>query len=116
RFLQYPTISVITPDTEAASVGAGTLTYRLTGSATPGTVVVITRDKQEQKSATVDSSGHWSLVVNLHSGRNQFDITATNADTNHSSVTITKYIDVPTATPTPSTPQVSVMSPTEGQT
>jgi cytoskeletal protein RodZ len=116
RFLQYPSVSVINPSTDSFTVGAGTTTYRLTGTATAGTEVFVSWDSQLPKSTTVDSTGHWAIVMTLHSGRNQFDITATNADTNHSSVTITRYIEVPLATPTPSTPQISVTSPREGDT
>lgn len=115
RFLQDPTVAVTNPNTEAFQASAGTTSYKLTGSATPGTVILITLNLKESVNSTVDASGRWSQVVSLQPGRNQFDITATNADTNRKSPTVTRYIDVPTATATPSTPQIYLATPAEGQ-
>ena len=114
RYLQDPTVIVTTPATEAIQASAGTTTYKLAGSATPGTTILIMKDLRESMSATVDASGHWSLVVSVHPGRNEFDITASNTDTNHKSSTVKKYIDVSMATATPTSPQIYLAAPTDG--
>jgi cytoskeletal protein RodZ len=114
RFLQYPTVGVSDPSgQQTLQVPAGSTSYVLKGSATAGTSVLISWDGQDSVAANVDGTGHWTYTAQLHSGSNQFDITAMNLDTNHASKTSRVIIIVPVVTPSPPEPEVAFAAPAD---
>jgi cytoskeletal protein RodZ len=115
RFLEYPTVGVAQASgSSTITVPPGTTSYILVGTATPGSTVLISWDGQDPSTITVDDTGHWSWTATLHFGSNQFDITAKNLDTNHTSKVATVIIQVPVVTPTPPAPMVAFETPAEG--
>jgi cytoskeletal protein RodZ len=115
RFLQYPTLSMSDPAGQGAlHVPAGTTSYVLKGTATPGTTVRISWDGQAPTDVSVDDTGHWTYTALLHFGSNQFDVTAQNMDTSHASKTSRIIIEVPVVTPSPPEPQVLFSLPADG--
>jgi cytoskeletal protein RodZ len=115
RFLQYPALGMTNPTgVETITVTSGTTSYVLEGTATAGTTVLISWDGQDPTTVIVGDSGKWSYTAQLHFGSNQFDITAVNLDTNHSSKTSKVIIQVPVVTPTPPAPAVAFVTPAEG--
>jgi transcriptional regulator with XRE-family HTH domain len=111
RFLSYPTLGVTDPSTLNIVVDPDTTGYTLTGTATAGTTVEIDQDANALKTVVADDAGHWTLLVTLHAGSNQFNITARNLDTNHASKTTQIIIRVPEVTPTPAVPVVKITTP-----
>ena len=95
-----------------AAIGA--TTYYLSGSATAGSTVSIRWNAQDPKTVPVDDGGKWSYQAVLSPGQNEFDITAQNIDTNHSSKAVVVYVYVPSPTPTPPTPVVAFTAPNDG--
>jgi cytoskeletal protein RodZ len=114
RYLSYPTIAVASAGASPVIVGIGDTEYVLTGNATPNTTVLISWNGQDPKTAIADDAGHWTYHAILQAGSNQFDITAKNLDTNHASSTVRLIVFVPSATPTPTVPQVAFVTPTDG--
>jgi cytoskeletal protein RodZ len=113
RFLSYPTVGVTSPNAATIVVGAGTTSWKLTGTATPGSTVLVAWDSQDPKTTLADASGHWSFDAILHPGKNQFDITAKNLDTNHASKVQSLVIMVEVVTPPPPSPVVAFSSPAD---
>jgi len=114
RFLSYPTLGVTTPNALNIDVPANTTGYTLNGTATAGSTVEIDQDASALQTVVADDAGHWSRLVTLHPGSNQFNVTARNLDTNHASKVTQIIIRVPEVTPTPPTPVVGVTTPTNG--
>jgi cytoskeletal protein RodZ len=82
RFAQPPTLAVTSPATAVLEVGEDATTYVLRGTSIPGATITVTvpgRDRPYNVSA--DSTGRWSVEVDLRRGRNQFDITAVDPET-----------------------------------
>jgi cytoskeletal protein RodZ len=115
RFLEYPTVGVpAASGSSTITVPAGTTSYIIEGTATAGSTVLISWDGQDPSTIRVDDTGRWSWTATLHFGSNQFDITAKNLDTNHTSKVATLIIQVPVVTPTPPAPMVAFETPAEG--
>ena len=114
RYLSYPTLGIDSPTTSTVTVPIGTASYVLSGTATPGSTVLIAWNGQEPKVAIADDSGHWTFPASLQGGSNQFDITAENLDTSHTSATVRRIVLVPIPTPTPPTPEVVFSTPADG--
>ncbi len=115
RFLQYPTLAMSDPAGQGVLyVPAGTTSYVLKGTATPGTTVLVSWDGQGATNVSVDDSGHWTYTALLHFGSNQFDVTAQNMDTSHASKTSRIIIEVPVVTPSPPQPEVLFVLPADG--
>jgi len=114
RYLSYPTLGVDTPTAATVTVPMGTGSYLLSGTATPGSTVLIAWNGQEPKTAIADDSGHWTYTAPLQGGSNQFDVTAENLDTSHASATIRRIVLVPVPTPTPPVPVVMFSTPADG--
>jgi cytoskeletal protein RodZ len=115
RFLQYPSVAVSDPSGQKTlQLPAGTTSYVLKGTATPGTTVLISWDGQNPVEVEVDDSGHWAYTALLHLDTNQFDITAKNLDTNHASQSSRVIILVPVVTPSPPHPEVAFATPADG--
>jgi transcriptional regulator with XRE-family HTH domain len=115
KLLQYPSIAVTSPNQAAITLATGSSQYELKGTATAGTVINVSWDGRDPKTVNTDGSGSWSYVTPLHSGINQFDIHSFNADTNHNSPVITRLINVPVPTASPTPQLLTVESPTDGQ-
>ena len=115
KLLQYPSIVVTSPNQAAVTLAIGTAQYEFKGTATAGTVINVSWDGRDPKTVDTDSSGNWSYLTPLHSGINQFDIHSFNADTNHNSPVITRLINVPVPTASPTPQLLTVESPTDGQ-
>jgi cytoskeletal protein RodZ len=105
RFAKPPTLDVTDPKVATLTVDEATSSYVLRGTTIPGgTVTVEVAGGSRQASA--DSTGSWSLEVDLRRGKNQFKIGATDPDTGKRSeqtaqVVITvpfAQIEVPTLT------------------
>ena len=113
RFLSYPTVGVISPNTARITLPAGTDGYPLSGTSTPGATIEISWDNQAAKTTIADEAGHWTYPAILHPGANQFDITAENLDTSHASKTQQIVIEVQVITPPPPSPAVAFSSPAD---
>ena len=113
RFLSYPTISVTAPGVAHYTAPIGATNYLLTGTATAGSTVTITRNGQDAKTLTADDGGHWTYQAVLVPGQNEFDVKSQNIDTNHSSQVVKVYIYVPSPTPTAPVPVVAFATPAD---
>ena len=115
RILDYPSVTVTSPTKAVTTLSSDTVQYVLKGTATPGSIIRISWDEREPNTVATNSVGRWQFETSLHSGINQFDISARNEQTNHNSgnVTIILEVPVPTASPTPRL--LVVESPTDGQ-
>ena len=80
RFAKPPTIAVTEPASAVIDVAEDTTSYVLEGTSIPGGSVTVKVADQELRT-TADSSGDWSLQVDLRRGKNQFEITATDPAT-----------------------------------
>jgi transcriptional regulator with XRE-family HTH domain len=138
RFLSYPTLAVgcpgQTPDpsggfsvdgtfNSSCYVAGGSMhitapllatTYTLNGTATSGSTVSIVWNGQDARTVQADDGGHWTYQAIVVPGQNEFDVTASNIDTNHSSKTVKIFVYVPSPTPTPTVPVVAFASPENG--
>jgi len=82
RYAKAPDLAVTNPAQAVIEVDDVTTAYRLAGTSTPGSTIVITSPGVAQPyRATVAADGSWSVDVELRRGSNQFDVTATNPDT-----------------------------------
>ncbi len=80
RFAKPPTITVNQPAIAVIEVDEDTDTYLLGGTTIPGGSVTVKSADLELR-ANADSSGDWSLEVDLRRGENKFEITATDPST-----------------------------------
>jgi cytoskeletal protein RodZ len=113
RYLSYPTLSMEHAGSTPVYVDIGATTYVLKGTATPGTTVLISQNGQEPKEVLVDDAGQWTWQAVLQPGRNQFDVTATNLDTNHTSQSLRLIVIVRTQSPSPVLPEVAITTPAD---
>lgn len=123
---QAPSVPGLTVDTSGATScymaqdglhitsALGATTYNISGTATAGATVSIVWNGHDPKTATVDDGGNWSYQAIVMPGQNEFDVTAQNIDTNHSSKTVKIFLYVPSPTPTPTIPVVAFSSPEDG--
>jgi cytoskeletal protein RodZ len=96
RFAKPPTIAVTQPATAVIDVDESTTTYTLEGTTLPGATVSIATPGRDPYQVTALSDGAWSAAVDLRRGRNQFDISAVDPDTQkHSDDTMHVFITVP---------------------
>ena len=113
RYLSYPTLTVAAAGPTPVVVGVGDTQYVLSGVATPNTTVLIAWNGQDPKVVVADDTGHWTFHAVLQIGSNQFDITAKNLDTSHSSKTVRLIVVVPAPTPTPLIPVLAFATPAD---
>jgi len=105
RYAKPPTISVTNPQVATITVEEGTASYTLEGMTIPGGTVTV-EAAGGSRQANADSTGAWSLAVDLRRGKNPFKIDATDPATGKHSdemaqVVITlpfPQIEVPTLT------------------
>lgn len=115
RFSQPPTIVITDPLDAVMEVSPTATSYTLRGTTLAGASVAIDTPGRETVRVTAGPDGRWSAEVGLVRGRNQFDVTATDADTGKTSPTPARvYITVPIGGE--AAPQVSLDSPADGAT
>ncbi len=114
RYLSYPTLALASGSPSSIVVPVGSTSYVLNGTATPGTTVLIAWNGQDPNIVIADEAGHWTYQASLQAGSNEFDITAENLDTSHSSPTLRVIVVVPVATPSPPMPAVAFSAPADG--
>jgi cytoskeletal protein RodZ len=97
RYNKPPTITVTTPAVATITVDEGTASYVLKGTTIPGGTVTV-EAAGGSRQASADSTGAWSVEVDLRRGKNQFNIDATDPETGkHPDQTAQVVITVPFA-------------------
>ena len=81
RYSRPPELSVTNPATAVLEVEEDATTFRLAGMTSPGSIVTVTAPGRAELTATAQSSGEWSVQVDLRRGQNRFTITARNPET-----------------------------------
>ena len=82
RYSRPPDLAVTNPAQAVVSVEESTTSYRLAGTSTPGaTISILTPGQTEPYRTTAQSSGEWSIQVDLRRGENRFEISAVNPET-----------------------------------
>lgn len=114
RFAKPPTLAVTDPKVATLEVDEDRTSYVLRGTSIPkATITVEVAGGSRQTSA--DSTGAWSLEVDLRRGKNQFKIDATDPDTGkHAEETAQVVITVPVLGI--EAPTLSVDQPADGTT
>jgi cytoskeletal protein RodZ len=114
RFAKPPTLAVTSPAQAVIDVPEDQTSYTLRGTSIPGATITINvpgRDQPYRVSA--DTSGRWTVDVDLRRGRNQFDITAVDPETGKQAETPARvFITVPFLVI--EAPTLTVDSPAEG--
>ena len=116
RYAKPPVISVTSPNPASVSVAETVSSYRLAGTATPGSTVSISvpgRDQPYRVTALAD--GSWSVVVELRRGQNHFDITATSPETGKQSED-TRQVEITVPYAAIQAPTLTVSQPVDGTT
>ncbi len=115
RFSKPPTIAVTDPATAVLDVDDAATTYTLRGITLPGATVSVATPGRDPYAVTADSSGEWSVPVDLRRGRNQFDVSALDPDTGKKSEDTKRlYITVPFLVT--ESPTLTLDQPAEGAT
>jgi cytoskeletal protein RodZ len=113
RFSQPPSIAVTDPLNAVIDVEPSATSYTLRGTTTAGATVSIDTPGRETVRVSAGPDGRWSAQVELVRGRNQFDVTATDAETGKTTPTpATVYITVPYGTA--AAPILTLDSPADG--
>ena len=95
RFAKPPTIAVSDPKVATLTVAETQTTYVLRGTSIPGATVTV-EGAAGSRQATADSTGVWSVEVDLRRGKNQFKVDALDPDTGkHSDQAAQIVITVP---------------------
>jgi cytoskeletal protein RodZ len=82
RYAKPPELSVTSPATAVLQVDEGVANYQLEGTSTAGATIEITTAGQTQPYRTTAlADGSWSIQVDLRRGKNEFQISAKNPDT-----------------------------------
>lgn len=116
RYSRPPDLVVSNPATAVIEVDETSTTFRLAGTATPGSTITIRVSGQAQPiKVTALASGEWSYQADLRRGQNRFDIDAQNPETGKTSETPrTVVITVPFLVI--QAPTLVVTQPVEGTT
>ncbi|HEY7131566.1 MAG TPA: RodZ domain-containing protein [Candidatus Limnocylindrales bacterium] len=95
RFAKPPTLEVTSPREATMQLSEDATSYTLAGTSIPGaTISVELAGGTRQTSA--DSTGEWTMPVDLRRGRNEFKVDATDPDTGkHAEQPMTIVITVP---------------------
>lgn len=111
RFVLPPAISITSPADAISTLGAGTLTYEIAGTADPRASVVIETSAGAQLTTEADESGLWSLLVPLGTGRTEVVAHAVEPGTGVESSTSAARVFV-VALPDKIAPEITVSQPT----
>ena len=116
RFAKPPTLELTDPKVATLTVDQETASYVLRGTTIPGGTVTVEVAGGSRRT-TADSTGNWSIEVDLQRGKNQFKIDATDPDTGkHSETTAQVVITVPLPFAEIEVPRLTVDQPAEGAT
>jgi len=82
RYSRPPDLAVTNPAQAVVNVDEATTSFRLAGTSTAGaTITILTPGQEEPYRTTAQSSGDWSIQVDLRRGQNRFEINAVNPET-----------------------------------
>jgi cytoskeletal protein RodZ len=81
RYSRPPDLTVTDPATAVVTVEDDATTYHLAGMTSAGAVVTVASAGRPDITATAQSTGAWSIQVDLRRGQNRFQITARNPET-----------------------------------
>jgi cytoskeleton protein RodZ len=114
RYSRPPDLTVTNPAQAVVNVDESTTSFRLEGTSTAGaTITILTPGQEEPYRTTAQSTGDWSIQVDLRRGQNRFEINAVNPETGKQAETPrTVVITVPFLVI--QAPTLTVTSPVEG--
>ncbi len=116
RYAEPPTIALTQPRQAVIDVDEDTSSYVLRGTSIAGATVAIVSPSWEQPlHVSADTNGKWTAEVDLRRGRNQFDISATDPETQKKSDE-TKRIFITVPFRAIETPTLAVDQPGDGAT
>jgi cytoskeletal protein RodZ len=96
RFAKPPTIAVTDPAAAVVDVDESATEYLLRGTSNPGATISIATPGRDPYSVSADADGKWTASVELQRGRNQFEVSAVDPDTQKKSEgTVSLFITVP---------------------
>jgi cytoskeletal protein RodZ len=81
RYSRPPELTVTNPATAVLTVEDDVTSYVLAGKTSAGSIVTVTAPGRAELTAAAQSSGDWSVQVDLRRGQNRFQITARNPET-----------------------------------
>jgi cytoskeletal protein RodZ len=81
RYSRPPELTVTNPATALLTVEDDVTSYVLSGTTSAGSIVTVTAPGRAELTATAQSTGEWSLQVDLRRGQNRFQISARNPET-----------------------------------
>ncbi|GAC1668075.1 MAG: hypothetical protein NVS9B8_10250 [Candidatus Limnocylindrales bacterium] len=114
RFAKPPTLAVTSPREATVQLDQTATSFTFEGRSIPGATITVEMAGASRQ-ASADSTGSWSLTVDLRRGRNEFKIDATDPDTGkHAEQPALIIITVPISQI--EAPTVSVDQPVEGTT
>lgn len=116
RYAKPPELAVTNPAVAVLQVDEGVTSYQLEGTSTAGaTIEITTAGLTQPYQTTVLTDGTWSIQVDLRRGKNEFQITAKNPDTDKVTDTPrTLVITVPFLVT--QAPTLTISQPVEGTT
>ena len=114
RFAKPPTLAVTSPTEATVELDANASSFTFVGTSIPGALITVEMAGGSRQ-ASADSTGAWSVTIDLRRGRNEFKIDATDPETgkhaeNPAMVVITVPINEAEA------PAVTIDQPAEGTT
>ncbi len=116
RFVEPPTIVVTEPRTAVIDVDESASSYTLRGESIAGATITINAPGWDQPyRVTADADGRWSAEVELRRGENQFEINATDPETQKVSEQ-TRQVIITVPFRTIEAPTLTVDQPAEGAT
>jgi cytoskeletal protein RodZ len=96
RFAKPPTIAVVDPAAAVINVDESATEYVLRGTSNPGATISIATPGRDPYSVSADADGKWTASVELRRGRNQFEVSAVDPDTQKKSEeSVSLFITVP---------------------
>ena len=81
RYSRPPELTVTNPATALLTVEDSVTSFVLAGKTSAGSIVTVSTPGHADLTAAAQSSGDWSVQVDLRRGQNRFEITARNPDT-----------------------------------
>src|SRR5918995_1683458 len=96
RFAKPPTIAVTDPVAAVVDVDEAATSYVLRGTSSPGATISIATPGRDPYSVSADADGKWNATVDLRRGRNQFEVSAVDPETQKKSESsVSLFITVP---------------------
>jgi cytoskeletal protein RodZ len=80
RFTKPPTIELTTPREATVALGEDATSFTFKGTSIPGATITVNMAGGSRQ-ASADSTGAWTMTVDLRRGRNEFTFDATDPDT-----------------------------------